>query len=165
MWRRLEWLCAVAQLIRRHPALDWTALLEKADRLGARRILGTGLRLAHELLSSPLPPEMIRQVLTDPAVAKLADGAQRRLFSESRASAGIWASTCFRLSSRERWRDRWRYCGLRLITPTHRDLRSVTLPGSLFWLYYLLRPIRLIMPGFFAAASRARRRTAVSIQA
>src|SRR5207253_975904 len=55
-WLRLNWLCDVAELLRRNPALDWPALAAEAERWGCRRILTLGLLLAHDLLDAPLPP-------------------------------------------------------------------------------------------------------------
>src|SRR6185369_4516607 len=64
------------------------------------------------------------------------------------------ALTRFRLSSRERWRDRARHCVLRVVTPTHRDLEAVRLPPSLGWLRYGVRPLRLLAVTGSATARR-----------
>ena len=54
-WWRLLWVADVAALIRRHPALDWTALMERAETSGVRRMILLGLALAQDLFSSVAP--------------------------------------------------------------------------------------------------------------
>lgn len=54
-WRRLMWVCDIAELLRRSPNLKWEKLFALADRLGGRRMLATGLLLARELVGAPLP--------------------------------------------------------------------------------------------------------------
>ena len=47
-WERLAWICDVAELVNRHPRLDWDRVLESAAALRIRRLLDLGLRLAGE---------------------------------------------------------------------------------------------------------------------
>src|SRR5207245_4369807 len=54
-WERLGWICDIAELLRRTPALDLSGMLAQARSLGVERIVRLGLRLAAELLDVPLP--------------------------------------------------------------------------------------------------------------
>ena len=52
-WHSLHWLCDVAELVRRHPALDWNSVLAWSDHPGRRRLVDVGLSLASELWTRP----------------------------------------------------------------------------------------------------------------
>src|SRR6266568_8868434 len=80
LWERLEWICDVAELLRRVPLSDGDGLLERARALGAERMLLLGLRLAVDLLGAPLPERLQRHVAADPVVVALAEQVRKRLF-------------------------------------------------------------------------------------
>jgi hypothetical protein len=143
-WLRLNWVCDVAELLRRNPALDWPALAAEAERWGCRRILHLGLLLARDLLAAPLPPGAQAAVGQDHAAAHLAAGCARRLRRYPVAWLGRLEEPLFHLRMRERWRDRARYC-LAMAGPTVRDWRYLPLPEPLAPLYYLVRPARLAL--------------------
>lgn len=84
---RLLWICDVAQLLRRNPALDWAALLERARVAGGRRMLFLGLYLANDLLAAPLPAavaEAVRTIHTSPSSCSA---------SKRSSSRGRWRSS------------------------------------------------------------------------
>ncbi len=59
----------------------------------------------------------------------------------------------FKIRSRECGRDKLRYFALRLLTPTYKDC-SPELPNSLSFLYYGLRPLRLLRDGLKRPADK-----------
>ena len=65
------------------------------------------------------------------------DGAEYR-------PAGFLRSVGFNLRARTRARERLRYFRF-ILTPTDGDLASVQLPARLGFVYYLLRPFRLLL--------------------
>lgn len=83
-WRPLRLVCDVAELLRRHPGLDWTWLLEEATRLRSKRLLLLALRLAHELLDAPLPASIRQRAYSHSAVASLAERVIPRVLRRSR---------------------------------------------------------------------------------
>ena len=105
-WSRLGWICDVAELLRVHPGLKWTALLLQAKQLGGRRILFLGLFLAHVLLGASLPEEVWKEINADPVVRWLAAKVQTRLFAEHHAHASAVNDAAFYLKLRERIRER-----------------------------------------------------------
>jgi hypothetical protein len=149
-WQRLEWVCDIAQLIRRHPELDWQQLLSEARALGSERNLTLGLFLAHDLLDTELPAEVLRCIEADPIVASLAAEIEELLFSGFESSLDISYWHDYHMRVRERLRDKLRlrihYYGryLRLATvPTERERELFALPAALSFFYYIVRPIRL----------------------
>jgi Uncharacterised nucleotidyltransferase len=142
-WERLGWICDVAALIDSQKKIDWPMVLENADRLGSRRILSLGLYLASNLLGAPVPLEIWTTAPADPPVLALADQVQRRLFTERAQPVGMFNEVRLHLAMKEGKRDKLK-SGLRLLaTPRVDDWKLLSLPGSLFFLYYALRPLRL----------------------
>jgi len=152
--RRLIQICDMAMLIRNQPGLDWAFALELARAAGARRALLLDLLLAEHLLGAGLPPLVVQQVQRDRVVRQLANEVQGRFFGAERVDSrwGPWRwDTLFYLRARERLRDKVAYLGpliprlLRFaVTPTDRDQALVRLPARLGFLYYLVRPVRIL---------------------
>jgi hypothetical protein len=145
-WERLSWIRDVAELIRVHKKMNWEQFMEQASTLGSERMLLLGLYLASELLGATLPEEVWRRVHTDPTVKALAGQVHERLFREANGSLGAFEELPlypFHLRARERLRDKLRYCIYRATAITLEDLMLLPLPGYLYPLYYIIRPIRL----------------------
>jgi hypothetical protein len=142
-WDRLGWIGDVAGLIERRRDIDWQLVINNSTRQGSLRILSLGLSLASELLEAPIPPEVLRTVQKDTVVRTLAEQVQQRLFAQDLPRSGILDGALLQLRMRERRRDRLR-SSLRLAaTPRVYDWMFLPLPDRLFFLYYLLRPLRL----------------------
>ncbi|HEU4597515.1 MAG TPA: nucleotidyltransferase family protein [Pyrinomonadaceae bacterium] len=146
LWERLAWICDLAELVRSRPRMDWQALSERARKLRAERMLNLGLRLALELLDAPLPDEVKRRVKADAAAGELAARVRERLFDDEYGPAGLLQSMSFNLRARRDWRDKARYLGF-IFTPTDGDLGALRLPAALTFVYYLVRPFRLLLKG------------------
>ena len=147
LWERLAWICDVAELVNSQPELDWLYILRQAQDSHVERMLHLGLRLASGLLAAPLPENVRRQTLADEAVARLYLTVVARLFDDSEYEpAGLLESITFNLRARRRLHEKLQY--LRFIfKPTDGDLTALPLPASLTFVYYLLRPVRLLRKG------------------
>lgn len=146
LWERLAWVCDVAELVKRQPGLKWAELLAAARATGSERMLFTGLRLAAELLAAPLPAQ-VQQALDEDAVsATLAARVVRTSFTPALTPSGVSGYFRFQLKARRRLRDKLKYLRF-VITPTEEDLVQLKLPAPLSFVYYLVRPIRLLMTG------------------
>jgi hypothetical protein len=143
-WEQLKWICDVAQLLWVNKDLDWKKVMGLASSSGGRRMLFLGLLLAKELLDAPVPDEVMKEIGRDATAERLARKIEEGLFQKSNGSAGIWRSSLFYLKAKERLRDRVRYCADLALTTSPGDWAVVKLPRSLFPLYFLIRPFRLI---------------------
>jgi hypothetical protein len=143
LWQALELICAVAELIRVSEGLDWARIMEQARELGSERMLFLGFFLASDLLGATPPDEVLQRALADPSVKALSAQVRGQLFREADNPPNIFEEALFYLRARERLQDRIRYCIRRTVTTTPNDW-TLPLPASLFFLYYLLRPARLI---------------------
>jgi hypothetical protein len=149
-WYRLLWACDMDRVVRAHQHdQDWTAIHEEAQRLGCARTLRLGLRVAHRWIGTPIPHELHGAVASDGALAEMIDYIERHwLFADHRPKDDSVAVRAPYLSkTRERWSDRWAYykhLAQIAITPTEKDRAFVSLPPSLSFLYYGVRPVRLL---------------------
>lgn len=143
-WERLLWVCDVSAAASRLGHADWEALLIEAERLGLRRIVGLALALAEGLMGAPLPPEVSRWVRQVPQVERLGQDVVDAMFGENKPRLSGWARLAFSVRTRDTAWLRLRYLSGRLLTPSGRDLDMARLPRPLHWLYYALRPLRLL---------------------
>jgi hypothetical protein len=144
LWGQMKWICDVAELLREYKGLDWKRTKELAYDSGGRRMLFLGLLLAKDLLDTPIPEEIRKEIESDTQVRRLATKVEEGLFGKSNGSGGILRNSLFYLRVRERLRDRIQYCADLAITTTPGDWALLKLPKSLFLLYFLIRPFRLI---------------------
>lgn len=144
-WEMLKWIVDIAELIRAYPGMDWHGGMELARVLGSERLLHLGLFLAHDLLEAALPEEVSCEIRANPVIQMLAAQVCRGLFHETYDYPGIFARNLFVLQARERWQDRVRYCFRFAMTPTPSDWKLLSLPATLFFLYYPIRLIRLFV--------------------
>lgn len=147
LWFGLNWICDVAELLRAAPQLDWQYVTAQAQRCGCQRLLGVGLHLAHQLLGAELPAAAAN-LSAEPNVSGLAARVHADLFPEAEWEPSAAAKFSFLLNARERRRDRVSFCWRRIITPTVSDITSALLPQTFLFLYFGLRPIRVLQRHF-----------------
>ncbi|MBZ5569641.1 MAG: nucleotidyltransferase family protein [Acidobacteriia bacterium] len=139
-WYRLLWLVDVALLLRERAAAA-QHLLDVSQREGVRRIVLVSVALAARILQLELPPAIADAVRRDPAVPPLLEAMAQSLYTGD-APADKLAENLLLLRCRERWSDVL-LIALRLaFNPGPPDWLSVSLPGSLAWLYPLVRVAR-----------------------
>ncbi len=161
-WARLEWICAVAELIRAEEALDWTTLMREARATGAERMLLLALSLAHELLEVELPEEILRKIGSSAKLGALTMKVTEQLFREKRRPAGFVGKSLFHLKARENLSDKIRYCARVATATSPFEWRLLPLPESLYFIYSLLRPVRLLTSFVFGRTKRELARASVA---
>jgi len=143
LWERLGWICDVASLIDSRKDIDWEVVGKNTTRLGVRRIVSLGLLLAGDLLGASVPSSVSKSVQPDSGVKELAEQIKEHLFTGRGATAGVLAEAVTLVTLRDRRSDRIK-AGLRLATaPRSYDWMFLSVPDSLFFLYYLVRPLRI----------------------
>ena len=155
-WHRLEWVFTIDAFIRRHPALDWESILQRAGAMHLTRLVATGLRLVRDLFDGPLPDAVWKWVeacrhansLAADALAWIRAGVvkpsplQLRRF-HARGRDGLWQRVQYWLGA--------------AFTPSEKDY-AVELPTGFSWAHYLTRPVRLLFSSvaqLFGRASRS----------
>ena len=146
LWERIAWIADIAGLITVDPELNWKDLIERARRSGSERMLFLGLLLAANLLEAELPEAVQSELKADAKVGVLVEDVVRDLFNRDLIPSGISGYFLFQWKARRRLRDKLNYLRF-TFTPNEEDLVRLKLPSSLSFLYYLVRPVRLVVTG------------------
>jgi hypothetical protein len=144
LWERLSWVCDVAELVASHPGMDWDGVVREASKLGVRRMLLLGLFLARDLLDTELPEAILRELEEDRNVLSLARQVKLNLLTDGFPATTPASSILFNYRLRERRLDGARYCYHITTRPTPAEWAVLDLPDTLSFLYYLVRPFRMI---------------------
>lgn len=158
-WKRsFKQICDVAQIIQAYPKLNWNTALELSADLRSQRLFLIGVEVTAQLLGVPLP-EFVREKLAGN------DSSHQQVFESDRAPTGVlktsWSEYTNQLNTLDQARDGIFATGfyplitllaiLTTITSINdRDRELLPLPSWLFFLYYVLRPIRLLIQYVFA---------------
>ena len=142
-WIRLNWVCDIAQLMFMYPNIRWPYVIQEASRFGIKRLLLTGILLAHNILGTVLPDIIWEAIKADWKVSSLAKEVELRYQQSIFIGSRPFMIPIFHIKSREKLFDKLRYL-LFMNSPSIEDWNFVELPDYLFFLYYLIRPVRLI---------------------
>ena len=155
-WERLGWVCDVAEVIRAYPDLDWPQVLRRARSLGCERSLLLSLMLASELFDAEIPFAVKQKLAADQKLRVVAVQVCKWFFREAEQSLTLSEWYLYHLWLKERQVDKLRlhiHYSLRYLRlalrPNQRDHAIVLLPASVSFLYYLVRPLRLIRERVF----------------
>ena len=153
-WPNLKGICDLDALIQRHPDLDWDMILHESSDLKLDRMLRVGLLLTHKILKTPLSDRLLQFAQADPQAVWLSNIVVKRFTAPLDALKKPSGSERFviRFLGLGHWKPQlqqclffvnrsWRF----LILVNEFDYGFFPLPRALYFLYYILRPIRLIL--------------------
>jgi len=161
---RLVWFLDIAELVRSQQGMDWEGVLRRAKTMGIERMTLLCLLLSRRLLAAPVPEAVLQRAQGNPAVLRLAGDFLRRYLRVTPDQVGSAEKLGVRLRLRERWSDKLHGAMRTLLifsVPTAKEWERFNLPDNVFFLYYLLRPLRLAgkyAKGFLANVSGAARK-------
>ena len=152
LWNRLGWIADIAALVTRQSDINWDRVGETATKVGAERMLHTGLRLASDLLHARLPNPVFAAMQRDAGAAKLAACARTWLAAAGDASPTLLDRTAFRLRMRGDALRAPAYLLRLSLSPTEEDWKQGRPETRHSFFDALRRPFRL-------ASKYGRRRT------
>lgn len=142
-WSRLIWICDVAMLLESQPQLDWSLARREARRVGLGRCLALGVMLAHRVAGAAVPADVLKKFEKDRGARQLAQFIAERMPGEpGKTPDGRVPYNIMLLPMEDRVRLLFSSAFLR---PNERDRALIKLPKSLDPLYYLVRPIRVLL--------------------
>jgi hypothetical protein len=136
LWRRLEWITSLAEVLRATPELNWDLLVQRAEQAHATRMLALGFRLVEKFSDQRIP------LLNDSGMQRMADQVHEQLFNTFGA-ADSTETNLYNLRIMDRKRDALISTLRAIFVPTLPDWQAVALPAPLHSLYYAFRPLRL----------------------
>lgn len=148
IWNHLEKILCVADYMHRHPDLDWKMTQKLAGTLHCRRMLFLGLFLANDIFDAAMPVEIAGQIEKDEKIKKIAGNIYAQLFCGIPQKSHIEkraAQIPYYLMVREHFMDKLLYILRRIFIPTQKDRKNRCLDSRMSRLYFLLRPIDLMV--------------------
>ena len=136
LWRRLEWIVSLAELVR-VSEIDWAAVRRRAEAAHATRMLALGLRLVEAFTDVEVP-----QIDPEGVMKRLAAQIKSEIFLVSR-TADSSETNLYNFKVMDRKRDALVSTLRSLLVPTFPDWEALNLPAPLHSLYYAVRPLRL----------------------
>lgn len=143
-WEKLSWVADISELVQIHRGFQWPRAMDQARRLGATRMLLLGLGVARDLVGTPLPAEILRQIGGDRAVSGLARRIREQFMNETPVRPSVLRRFCIRAQMRGSSWDGLSYAFRLAMSPTEEDWNFLRLPPALSPLYAVLRPMRML---------------------
>lgn len=131
-WNTLKWLADVHELCVSIP-VDWKQVRKCAADYELETVAEPTLAACSRLFGTPVPEEFRSSLFP----------ADVRLFPDSEEPAESWKVTLFYPRLLKRRSERLRWYAHTFFVPRQADYRFISLPSSLTFLYYFLRPLRL----------------------
>jgi hypothetical protein len=158
LWKgSFKHICDVAQIIRAYPDLNWQSALELSSELRCQRLFLLGLGVTRKLLNILLPQFLLEMVVRNqPTDERLFESdplrPSWRLPPAFRGLQVWWWEYTNQLKIIDQWWDGLFITAdyleliLRLVlSPSEQEREFLPLPRGLYFLYYIIRPIRVLI--------------------
>jgi hypothetical protein len=143
-WAQLELAHSLTELLQ-SVEFDWHELLREARRALCLRRCLLGALLVAEVFEATIPEEVLSMARSDSAVRRLALQVARSYSTEFRYSLPLLDEMRWNVATLDGPALRARCVLLRTFAPSSEDWAWLDLPASLYPLYYVLRPARLVL--------------------
>ncbi len=147
-WERLEWISSLAVLLRKSQDLDWSTIFSFAEKIQCRRMLFLGLLLARNIFQSNIPDSTLKLMNRDKRMVALEDDILAGLFPEESNNSSSPLKkrfSFFHIRVRDNLQDSLRYQTRLFFRPTNVEWQTIHLSARLSFLYFLIRPFRLLI--------------------
>ena len=142
LWRGLEWISSLGEVIRAAESIAWPVVIERAAKAHATRMLALGLHLTERVSEVQIPAEVLKAIDSDESMRKMSGEIMATIFDEPRYAEST-ETNLYNLKIMDRKRDALVSALRAIFVPTFTDWQALNLPPSLHSLYYAYRPLRL----------------------
>jgi hypothetical protein len=143
-WHRLEWICAIAELVRCSPGMNWLQVFSEARELGVVRAAVVALRLAQALVGMEVPSAALGVMPRQDRSASVVKRITALLFGP-RVEWGA-AHVAVQLALRDRFADRARMLLRTMLRdPQPKDRAALPVAARFGIVLRALRPFRLVL--------------------
>lgn len=144
LWHSLKSVADLAWLIHSQAEWDWERILAEARSRRLDRVVLLGLVLVNELLGVSIPHEILTRAWAQPGFRNLIEQTVVNLTAPAGSAGGMWRQFRYFYHLQPGWQARVRY-GIQLIaSPNVGDWEFWPLSRPWQWLYFLVRPVRLL---------------------
>ncbi|MEA5619910.1 nucleotidyltransferase family protein [Cronbergia sp. UHCC 0137] len=165
--RSLKQICDVAQVIQAYPDLDWHLTLQISSELRCEKLFLLGIYITQNVLNISVPDHIeskfiqIRYLDTDISLINSLESNLQQIFYQNGILLPIrnlYLAYILPLKTLDGSLNRWwfdqsfsiillylYFFVRRLFLPNERDRQFLKLPQQLFFLYYFVRPIRVLL--------------------
>jgi hypothetical protein len=146
-WNQLIWITDIAEMLRRYPELSSQRVIERAKEAKAQQMLRLGVLLAHRLFQAPLSAPLLDFCRADAAIHRLSDQVIARALRKNERESRFAERLRFSAYAHDDWYGKGRNLlqNVRLaVSPSPKDRDFVSLPERWDFLYYLVRPFRVL---------------------
>ena len=145
-WRKLKYICDFALIMKHYNTIDFLKLMNRAKSIGIDNSFLTGVYVAREMLGITLHKDLLRILFMNPRVKWAGNAvidrllraekkAQRETFFTQFLGHRNFLPIFFKLVTKRT---------SKLLTPNEQDKSVVSLPKNWQFLYYFVRPFRLM---------------------
>lgn len=127
------------------PSVDWERAEFEFEHLGCRSMLYLSTLLSKTFAGAEISDQVLQRAASDDGAVSLARQVARRLFPAPGVVPSVYCDWIVPLSLSEGLGKRARYLIDRGLRPTIEDWEAFPLPRALYWMYYLTRPMRLLL--------------------
>ncbi|MGI9533504.1 MAG: nucleotidyltransferase domain-containing protein [Thermodesulfobacteriota bacterium] len=142
-WSRLFWICDIVRFLIVKDSIDWGSVIKRAKKLNYSRSLFIALKTTEYIIPGLLKGELLNIIKNDREVNRISKIIRENLFNYDN-SLGSKNSNKIFVRSMERYSDKIHFYTDRLFRPTIYEVELIKLPKQLIFIYYFIRPIRLI---------------------
>lgn len=146
-WKKFEWICCIAELLRKYPNLDWDRIIHTAEKESCVNKFMVGIYLAFTLCKAPLPESMEHKISKDGNLKSLSKPFMDIFFSNKSIVPDFTNNPRFspiHLRVQDDIQNKLRFVLRQIFRPTAKEIRLWPVPVKLTFLYYIFRPVRLL---------------------
>jgi hypothetical protein len=142
LWRGLEWISSLGELIRSAESIAWNTVIERAEKAHARRMLTLALRLVESVSGREIVSHVVDILDRDQSAQRMANEVLLQIFAPAGAAMST-ETNLYNLKIMDHKRDALVSALRAIFIPTMADWSTLNLPASLHSFYYAYRPLRL----------------------
>ncbi len=150
MWERIEWITDIDRLVRHAESIDWEAVWEYAQKMHSINTLLLGLSLSQELFGTNLPDFIKEKISSHKNIPPLKTDTLELLnnntstLTQDFGTTAIFKKFDYHSKLYDSYWDKAKFYFTIFFKVTPDDVLNIDLPKQLYFLYYILRPFRLI---------------------
>ena len=147
LWERIEWIVDIDKLLK-VGIFDWNFILKISKELKVYNMFLLGISLSDELFDSNIPTEIRNHYLTNNKVQnlkfKMINLLNSNFMHEEKEKKIMILKFKYIMQMFDSKVEPLKYIISIIFKPTHYDIYFINIPSAFSFLYYLVRPIRII---------------------